>query len=155
MFHPKSFNKNIDLQQPLLLAICFILPLFLSSLPSTYFIYFSHNNSINPLSLLSHSPTISIHSSHPPRVHSSPLLVNMPLLLLSVILPPLVFFPLFLPLSLSPSFLDRSRVTWTFQIGVSTLLSTSLFFSHSFPLTLLTIFYFFFLSPSFSFSHHL
>lgn len=139
----------------MLWTICCVLPVFLFTLPSTCFIfifYFSHNNSINLLSLLSHSLTISIHPSHPPTVHSSLSLVNVPLLLLSGILPSLVFILLFLPHSLSPSFLDTSRVTWTFEIGVSTLLSTSLFLSHFFPLTLLTIFYIFSCLPH-SLSH--
>lgn len=54
-----------------------------------------------------------------------------------------------LRLSSSPASLDTRRVTWTFQIGVSTPLSTSLFFSYFFPSptpapTLLTIFQIFF-----------
>lgn len=86
----------------------------------------------NPLSLISHSASISIHPSFPPSKSSNFTLVaeSASTSLLSVILPPLVsIFPL-LQLSSSPAFLDTSRVTWTFQIGVSTRLSTSLFFSY-------------------------
>lgn len=60
-----------------------------------------------------------------------------------------------LRLSSSPASLDMRRVTWTFQIGVSTPLPTSLFFSYIFPSstptpTLLTIFNFFFSFPRLS-----
>lgn len=61
-------------------------------------------NSINPFYVFHLSPSL------PSRVQSSPSFMNVPLLLLSVLLPPLVSVLLSLPLSSHPSFLDTSRV---------------------------------------------
>lgn len=148
-FIPHPSMLSINLQQPWLLTFCFVLPAFPSLLSSTYCIYFSHSTP-----LITNIP-LSFHL-HPslPTSWNSPLLLNTPLLFLSVILPPLVSVLLFLYLSSSSSFLDTSRVTWTSQIGVSSPLSTSVFPLTLFLLILLTIFYFFsvslvlFLSPS-------
>lgn len=76
--------------------------LVVSSLPSSYFI--DKKNSINPFYVFHLSPSL------PSRVQISPSFMNVPLLLLSVLLPPLVSVLLSLPLSSHPSFLDTSRV---------------------------------------------
>lgn len=133
----------------------FVLSSFHLQLPGLYSTYLNIHNSTNLLSLIFHSSAISIHPPSLP-VQISPSQLNTPALPLSVILPPLVLIPPFPQLSSSSAFLDTSRVTWTFQIGVSILRTTSLFFSLFFPLTLLTVFnIFFFSAPLFPFSHHL